>query len=148
MCPVFSTLKMEHGEMIANFNTAPAAGYLFIWLWIGACFIASAVLIILDELLRPRVVFGLGILENERRRREDAEEEIIQLESKVEAQEVHIEYLEGENETFRELARRKGFRMNDDDNESDFAQWRAKQRWKEHAQETDDFDFDYEIKIG
>jgi hypothetical protein len=107
---------MEHGEMIANFNTGPAAGYLFIWLWIGACFIASAVLIILDELLRPRVVFGLGILENERRRREDAEEEIIQLESKVEAQEVHIEYLEGENETLRELARRRGF-LRDEESE-------------------------------
>jgi hypothetical protein len=89
---------------------------LFIWLWIGACFIASAVLIILDELLRPRVVFGLGILENERRRREDAEEEIIQLESKVEAQEVHIEYLEGENETLRELARRRGF-LRDEESE-------------------------------
>lgn len=137
--------------MIANFNTAPAAGYLFIWAWLSVCFIASAVLIILDELLRPRVVFGLGVLENERRRRENAEEEIIQIESKVKAQEIRIEYLEGENKTLRELARRRGFKMaepEENDDESDFGQWRARQRWKEHAQQTDDFDFDYEIKIG
>lgn len=134
--------------MIANFNTAPATGYAILWAWIGVCFIASAVLIVLDALLRPRVVFGLGILENERRRREDAEETIIQLESKVEACEIRIEYLEGENETLRELARRKGFRMaeqENEDNDSDFAQWRARQRWKEHAQQTDEFDFDYDI---
>lgn len=135
---------MTEGEMIANFNTAPAAGYLFIWLWIGACFLASAVLIILDELLRPRVVFGLGVLENERRRRENAEEEIIQLESKVKAQEIRIEYLEGENETLRELARRKGsYTVRDADskpNEDD-------RLWEEEAEEEPGYEFNYRINV-
>lgn len=111
---------MIDGEMIASFNTAPPPGIWITWAWIGVCFIASAVLIVLDALLRPRVLFGLGILENERRRREEAEEEIIQLESKVSAQEIRIDYLEGENETLRELARRKGFRMAGNDEDTDF----------------------------
>ena len=134
--------------MIANFNTAPPPGIWIIWAWIGVCFLASAVLIVLDALLRSRVILGINLLQNANRRAQEAEDEIIRLESKVEAKDIEILYLRNENETLRELARRKGFRMNDDDNESDFAQWRAKQRWKEHAQETDDFDFDYEIKIG
>ena len=113
---------MEHGEMIANFNTAPPPGIWIIWAWIGICFLASAVLIVLDELLRPRVVFGLGILENERRRRENAEETIIKLESKVSAHEIRISYLEGENETLRELARRKGFFSHEEEN-NDFGRF-------------------------
>lgn len=38
MCPVFSTLKMEQGEMIANFNTAPAAGG-YNWILVGVVFL-------------------------------------------------------------------------------------------------------------
>jgi hypothetical protein len=118
---------MTEGEMIANFNTAPPPGIWIIWAWIGVCFLASAVLIVLDALLRPRVLFGFGILENERRRREDAEETIIHLESKVSAHEIRISYLEGENETLRELARRRGFKMTkpeeDDDENNDFGRF-------------------------
>lgn len=142
---------MIEGEMIANFNTAPPPGIWITWAWLGVCFLASAVLIVLDALLRSRVILGINLLQNANRRAQEAEDEIIRLESKVEAKDIEILYLRNENETLRELARRKGFRMaeqEEEDDDSDFGQWRARQRWKEHAQQTDDFDFDYKIKIG
>lgn len=132
--------------MVANFNTAPPPGIWIIWAWIGVCFLASAVLIILDAVLRPRVLFGFGILENERRRREDAEEEIIQLESKVEAHQIRISYLEGENETLRELARRKGsYAVRQDERErSPLDDWREKAFYVKDIEEAPEEWADYE----
>ena len=47
--------------------------------------------------------------ENLVRRAHDAEDEVIRLESKVEAHEIKIAYLEGENETLRDLARKSRY---------------------------------------
>ena len=135
---------MSGGEMIANFNTAPPPGIWITWAWLGVCFLASAFLIIADALLRSRVVFGVNLVQNANRRAQEAEDEIIRLESKVEAQDIEILYLRNENETLRELARRKGSytvrdadsKPNDDD-----------RLWEEEAEEEPGYEFNYKIKV-
>ena len=135
---------MTEGEMIANFNTAPPPGIWLTWVWLGVCFLASAVLIVLDALLRSRVIFGINLVYNANRRAQEAEDEIIRLESKVEAKDIEILYLRNENETLRELARRKGsYTVRDADskpNEDD-------RLWEEEAEEMEGYDFNYRINI-
>jgi len=135
---------MTEGEMIANFNTTPPPGIWITWAWLGVCFLASAFLIIADALLRSRVIFGINLVYNANRRAQEAEDEIIRLESKVDAKDIEILYLRNENETLRELARRKGsYTVRDADskpNEDD-------RLWDEEAEEAEGYEFNYRINI-
>lgn len=135
---------MSGGEMIANFNTVPPPGIWITWAWLGVCFLASAVLIVLDALLRSRVIFGINLVQNANRRAQEAEEKIIRLESKVEAKDIEILYLRNENETLRELARRKGsYTVRDAEPEP-----RDDGRlWDEEPEEEPGYEFNYRINV-
>ena len=135
---------MSGGEMIANFNTAPPPGIWLTWVWLGVCFLASAVLIVLDALLRSRVILGINLVQNANRRAQEAEDEIIRLESKVESQDIEILYLKNENETLRDMARRKGsYTVRDAEPEP-----RDDGRlWDEEPEEMEGYDFNYRINI-
>jgi hypothetical protein len=135
---------MSGGEMIANFNTAPPPGIWITWAWLGVCFVASAVLIVLDALLRSRVILGINLLQNANRRAQEAEDEIIRLESKVEAKDIEILYLRNENETLRELARRKGsYTVRD----ADLKPNEDNRLWEEEAEEEPGYEFNYRINV-
>jgi len=130
--------------MIANFNTAPPPGIWITWAWLGVCFVASAVLIVLDALLRSRVILGINLLQNANRRAQEAEDEIIRLESKVEAKDIEILYLRNENETLRELARRKGsYTVRD----ADLKPNEDNRLWEEEAEEEPGYEFNYRINV-
>ena len=135
---------MSEGEMIANFNTAPPPGIWLTWVWLGVCFLVSAVLIVLDALLRSRVILGINLLQNANRRAQEAEDEIICLESKVEAKDIQILYLRNENETLRELARRKGSYTvrNAEPEPRDYDRL-----WEEEAEEEPGYEFNYRINV-
>ena len=135
---------MSEGEMIANFNTAPPPGIWLTWVWLGACFLASAVLIVLDALLRSRVILGINLVQNANRRAQEAEDEVIRLESKVEAKDIEILYLRNENETLRELARRKrSYTVRDAEPEP-----RDDGRlWDEEPEEMEGYEFNYRINV-
>jgi len=130
--------------MIADFNTAPPPGIWITWAWLGVCFLASAFLIIADALLRSRVIFGINLVYNANRRAQEAEDEIIRLESKVEAKDIEILYLRNENETLRELARRKGsYTVRDADlKPNDY-----NRLWEEEAEEEPGYEFNYRINV-
>jgi len=135
---------MSEGELIANFNTAPPPGIWITWAWLGVCFVASAVLIVLDALLRSRVILGINLLQNANRRAQEAEDEIIRLESKVEAKDIEILYLRNENETLRELARRKGsYTVRD----ADLKPNEDNRLWEEEAEEEPGYEFNYRINV-
>ena len=135
---------MTEGEMIANFNTTPPPGIWITWAWLGVCFLASAFLIIADALLRSRIIFGINLVQNANRRAQNAEDQIIRLESKVEAHEIQILYLQNENETLRELARRKGsYTVRD----ADPAQQTEGRLWDEEAEDAEGYEFNYRINI-
>jgi len=59
------------------------------------------------------IVLMVATKENLVRRAHNAEDEVTRLESKVKACEIRITYLEDENETLREMARRSGSRVVD-----------------------------------
>ena len=135
---------MSEGEMIANFNTAPPPGIWLTWVWLGVCFLASAVLIVLDALLRSRVILGINLVQNANRRAQEAEDEIIRLESKVHAKDIQILYLRNENETLRELARRKGsYTLRDAEPEPND----DGRLWDEEPEEEPGYEFNYRINI-
>lgn len=135
---------MSGGEMIANFNTAPPPGIWLTWVWLGVCFLASAFLIIADALLRSRVIFGINLVQNANRRAQQAEDEIIRLESKVKAKEIEILYLRNENETLRDMARRKGsYTVRDAEPEPND----DGRLWDEEPEEIEGYDFNYRINI-
>lgn len=130
--------------MIANFNTAPPPGIWLTWVWLGVCFLASAFLIIADALLRSRVIFGINLVQNANRRAQQAEDEIIRLESKVKAKEIEILYLRNENETLRDMARRKGsYTVRDAEPEPND----DGRLWDEEPEEIEGYDFNYRINI-
>ena len=135
---------MSGGEMIANFNTAPPPGIWLTWVWLGVCFLASAVLIVLDALLRSRVILGINLLQNANRRAQEAEDEIIRLESKVKAKDIEILYLRNVSFSLRELARRKGsYTVRDAEPEP-----RDDGRlWDEEPEEMEGYEFNYRINV-
>jgi len=135
---------MSEGEMIADFNTAPPPGIWITWAWLGVCFLASAVLIVLDALLRSRVILGINLVQNANRRAQEAEDEIIRLESKVEAKDIEILYLRNENETLRDMARRKrSYTVRDAEPEPND----DGRLWDEEPEEMEGYDFNYRINI-
>lgn len=88
-------------QMISDFNSAPCDGPLWVWIWLGVCFLIAVALILLDAFLSPRRVLGLSLLKNERTRREMAEEMIIELEVEINSYK--------RKEHIVETANRKGF---------------------------------------
>jgi len=94
--------------MIADFNTTPPTGTGDVWLWLAVVFVAFCFLEWLWWMFGGYMVLVFATKENLVKRAHNAEDEVIRLESKVKACEIRITYLEGENETLREMARRSG----------------------------------------
>lgn len=124
--------------MIADFNTTPPPGMGEVWLWLAVVFLAFCLLEWMWWMVGGYITLVFATKKNLVRRAHNAEDEVIRLESKVKACEIRITYLEGENETLREMARQSGSHVIDRDEPG--------KKWKEDADGDEDYHMNYNIR--